>query len=113
MFQLIALFTAMLAAAAVQPKDTPTIETGTLPAAWPTGAHCPEPPFQTHEYNKDFYILRQSGCTNFEKPFLYLLFGRDRALLVDTGAKGADVAAAISNARRRWSTAQPLPAHPS
>jgi len=81
------------------------IETGTLPAGWPTGAHCPEPHFQTHEYNKDLYILRQSGCTNFEKPFLYLLFGRDRALLVDTGAKGADVATAIGEARRRWSAA--------
>jgi hydroxyacylglutathione hydrolase len=81
------------------------IEPGILPSGWPTGTHCPEPPFQAHEYNKDFYILRQSGCTNFEKPFLYLLFGRERALLVDTGAKGGDVATAIGEARRRWSAA--------
>jgi glyoxylase-like metal-dependent hydrolase (beta-lactamase superfamily II) len=48
-----------------------------------------------HAYNHDFYILRQSGRTHFEKPFLYLLFGSNRALLVDTGAPGADVAGTV------------------
>jgi hypothetical protein len=51
------------------------IEGGALPVSWVTGASCPETPaFRIHEYNPDFFILRQSGCTNFEKPFLYLLF---------------------------------------
>ena len=31
-------------------------------------------------------ILRQSIADNYEAPFLYLLFGEDRALLLDTGA---------------------------
>ncbi len=44
------------------------------------------PPFQVHALDKDTYILRQSKCTSFEAPFLYLLFGKDRALLADTGA---------------------------
>jgi hydroxyacylglutathione hydrolase len=101
----IALVLAALAAAPAQTPNATAVESGRLPADWPTGAHCPEPEFQTHEYNGDFYILRQSACTNFEKPFLYLLFGRDRALLVDSGAKGANVAAAIAEARRRWSAA--------
>lgn len=78
------------------------LQAGRLPATWATGASCPEPDFFTHEYNDDLFILRQSGCTNFEKPFLYLLFGRERALLVDTGAKGANVASAIHEARARW-----------
>jgi len=43
-----------------------------------------------HEYNPDFYILRQSGCRHDEKPFLYLLFGSDKALLLDTGAGPAE-----------------------
>jgi hydroxyacylglutathione hydrolase len=34
---------------------------------------------------EDFYILRESGCINAEKPFLYLIFGEDKALLEDTG----------------------------
>jgi hydroxyacylglutathione hydrolase len=88
----------------VQPPAAP-IDGGRLPASWPTGAHCPEPGFQTHDYNKDFVVLRQSGCTNFEKPFLYLIFGRDRAMLVDSGARGADIAAAVAGARGRWAAA--------
>jgi glyoxylase-like metal-dependent hydrolase (beta-lactamase superfamily II) len=87
---------------AVQPGAT-AIERGVLPSTWLTAASCPEPPFRVHEYNSDFYILRQSGCTNFEKPFLYLIFGRERVLLVDTGASGADVRPAIDDVMHRWS----------
>ena len=77
---------------------------GVLPHEWRTsGPKCVEiPEFQVHEYNADFFILRQSGCTNFEKPFLYLLFGNDRALLVDSGAGEVDVAAAVEGVRRHW-----------
>jgi hydroxyacylglutathione hydrolase len=64
------------------------VETGSLPASWITGGpNCLEvPDWQVHQYNPAFFILRESGCTNYEKPFLYLIFGRDRALLVDSGA---------------------------
>ena len=52
-------------------------EPGTLPVAWRTGGpNCMEAPdWQVHEYNADFYILRENGCTHYEKPFLYLIFG--------------------------------------
>ena len=53
--------------------------------------------FQVHAYNDDFYILRQAAYTNYEKPFLYLLFGNDRAILFDTGAGKVNVPAAV-----RW-----------
>src|SRR5260370_846543 len=67
---------------------------GVLPGAWlPGGPKCVErPEFQIHEYNEDLYILRQSGCSNFEKPFLYLLFGKEKALLLYTGAGKNNVA---------------------
>jgi glyoxylase-like metal-dependent hydrolase (beta-lactamase superfamily II) len=52
-------------------------------------------PFHVHEYNADLLIVRQAGCTNFEKPFIYLLFGREKALLIDTGATGADVSIVV------------------
>lgn len=38
-----------------------------------------------HWYDDRTAILRQPLRTNFEAPFLYLLLGRDRALLLDTG----------------------------
>jgi glyoxylase-like metal-dependent hydrolase (beta-lactamase superfamily II) len=64
---------------------------------WITGGpNCLEvPDWQIHEYNPSFYILRQSGCTHYEKPFLYLIFGRERALLVDTGAGASDSARVV------------------
>jgi hydroxyacylglutathione hydrolase len=72
----------------------PNLETGTLPASWITGG--PDcltvPDWQVHQYNPAFFILRESGCTDYEKPFLYLIFGKDRALLVDTGAGPVDTA---------------------
>jgi hydroxyacylglutathione hydrolase len=66
----------------------------TLPKSWITGGpKCLEvPDWQVHEYNPDFYILRESGCTHFEKPFLYLLFGTEKALLQDTGSGNSDAA---------------------
>jgi hypothetical protein len=54
-------------------------------ASEPNGAGL-EPGLQVHEYNDNFYILRESGCINYEMPFLYLIFGDRKALLEDTGA---------------------------
>jgi glyoxylase-like metal-dependent hydrolase (beta-lactamase superfamily II) len=77
-------------------------EPGVLRARWTPGSpDCAgTPPFFVHEYNSTFLILRQSGCTNFEKPFLYLLLGANEAMLVDTGAEGADVSAAVGSLLR-------------
>ena len=94
------VLSSLIASQLAQP-DGGGVERGTLPASWTTGASCPETPaFHTHAYNDDFIILRQSGCTNFEKPFLYLLFGGRSALLVDTGAQSADVSGAVHAAMK-------------
>jgi glyoxylase-like metal-dependent hydrolase (beta-lactamase superfamily II) len=45
-----------------------------------------EPRIQIHRYDEHTVILRQSKSVHYEAPFLYLLFGNDRALLLDTGA---------------------------
>ncbi|MDQ3231356.1 MAG: MBL fold metallo-hydrolase, partial [Pseudobdellovibrionaceae bacterium] len=45
-----------------------------------------QPPIQVHAYNKNLTILRQNKCTNFEAPFIHLIFGAQKALLIDSGA---------------------------
>ena len=63
-------------------------------------------------------MIRQSVKTNFEAPFLYLLFGKDRALLLDTGAGGLKIRPTdrraiatgwprITAPRSRWSSPTP------
>ena len=80
------------------------VRPGVLPRSWlSSGPRCPDTPeFQVHEYNEDLYILRESGCSNYEKPFLYLLFGADKVLLLDTGAGKTDVAAVVKRTIDDW-----------
>ncbi len=63
---------------------------GTFPSAWIHGsANCSnqtDPPIQVHAYGPRTWILRQNKCLNFEAPFMYLMAGNTRALLIDTGA---------------------------
>jgi glyoxylase-like metal-dependent hydrolase (beta-lactamase superfamily II) len=81
-----------------------TVEPGTLPDHWITGGpNCAEiPDWQVYQYNPDFYIIRESGCTNYEKPFLYLIFGKEKALLEDTGAGEADTAHIVQRVMSFW-----------
>jgi len=80
------------------------IRKGNLPLTWNTGGpKCMEmPEWQVHEYNPDLFILRQSGCTDFEKPFLYLLFGKNRALLLDTGSRNGNLVPALQHTIHQW-----------
>lgn len=83
-------------------------ETGVFPREWVHGASCgSEPDLQVHAYNEDLYILRQSKCAIFEAPFLYLIFGEDRALLMDTGATpSVDVRSVVDQIIADWLVAK-------
>lgn len=61
-----------------------------------------EPLTQVQRYDADTYVIRQSIRTNFEGPFLYLFFGKDRALLLDTGAGGLDIRPAVEIVIAEW-----------
>ncbi len=45
-----------------------------------------DPLIQIVQYDRNTWILRQNKCVHYEAPFMYLLVGKNRALLVDTGA---------------------------
>lgn len=49
-----------------------------------------DPAFQVHDYDPDTVIIRENKCINYEAPFIYLLFGRDKVFMLDTGAAPAD-----------------------
>lgn len=71
-------------------------------APWIDGTAASEPQTQTQRYDRDTYVIRQSVKTNFEAPFLYLLFGKDRALLLDTGAGGLKIRPTVDAAIDQW-----------
>jgi glyoxylase-like metal-dependent hydrolase (beta-lactamase superfamily II) len=63
---------------------------GDLGVRWihgrPAARGAGDPPIQVHHYDEHTIILRQSKSVNFEAPFMFLLFGNARALLLDSGA---------------------------
>jgi len=84
--------------------DGGDLERGVLPDKWMTGGpKCMEiPEWQVHEYNPNLYILRQSGCTDAEMPFLFLFFGKDRGLLWDTGSRKGNLGPAFQLVVHDW-----------
>lgn len=69
---------------------------------WNNGTTATEPQTQVQRIDPDTFVIRQSVRTNFEAPFLYLLFGHDRALLLDTGAGGLAIRPAVDAVIARW-----------
>lgn len=45
-----------------------------------------DPAIEVFGYDQSSYILRQNKCQSFEAPFIYVLIGQEKALIVDTGA---------------------------
>ncbi len=80
------------------------LERGVLPEHWLSQKpKCMEiPEWQVHEYNPNFFILRQSPCTDYEKPFIFLFFGKDKALLMDTGSRNGDLVPTLQRTVKNW-----------
>ncbi len=79
------VFGMVLAASSAQSELAP----GSIDIHWNEGAKdckaSPQAPLEVHPYNSQTYILRENLCATFEAPFMYLLIGSTRALLIDTG----------------------------
>lgn len=71
-------------------------------AHWIDGTGSTEPEAQVQRIDADTFVIRQSVRTNFEAPFLYLLFGRDRAILIDTGAGGLAIRPVVDRLITEW-----------
>lgn len=69
---------------------------------WIDGTLPQEPFTQVQQLDEDSFVIRQSVKTNFEAPFLYLLFGRDRALLIDSGAEGGRIRPTVDRLVAQW-----------
>jgi hydroxyacylglutathione hydrolase len=62
---------------------------GSMEGHWNEGAKdckaSPQAPIEVHSYNQQTFIVREDLCATFEAPFMYLLIGSTKALLIDTG----------------------------
>lgn len=79
----------MNAASPAEPaRPTPTARP--LDVDWIHGSPEPkyntDPDIQVFAYDETTFILRQNMAVSFEAPFLFLIFGGSRVLLLDTGA---------------------------
>ena len=58
-------------------------------APWDEGAdNCAQrahKPLEIRRYDEGTYVLRENLCATWEAPFMYLLIGEKKALLIDTG----------------------------
>lgn len=66
-----------------------TIDGGSLTVSWMHGsASCganTDPEIQVHAYNPSVHVIRQNKCRTFEAPFIYVIQGQTKALVLDTG----------------------------
>ena len=81
---------AVLTACSILSSAYSDLVPGTMDVHWNEGskdcAKNPQPPIQVHRYNAETFILRENLCATYEAPFIYLLIGKNKALLIDTGA---------------------------
>jgi len=72
--------------------DAPSggLESGSLTVSWMHGsANCSQntdPEVQVHAYNATVHIIRQNKCKTFEAPFIYIIEGTTKVLMIDSGA---------------------------
>jgi glyoxylase-like metal-dependent hydrolase (beta-lactamase superfamily II) len=69
---------------------------------WINGTDPSEPQMQVQRYDADTYVVRQSVRTSVEAPFIYLFFGADRVLEIDSGAGGLKVRPTIDRVIADW-----------
>ncbi|MFD5074078.1 MBL fold metallo-hydrolase [Streptomyces sp. NPDC058371] len=103
---------------APRPQDIGTTASGgprTLDVRWihgsPSAKHNTDPDIQTHAYDEHTVVMRQNKAVDYEAPFMYLLFGDARAVLVDTGATASaehfPLRRVVDGLMEKWLAAHP------
>ena len=90
---------------------------GDLEVAWIHGSARrrlrTDPPLQVHPYDEHTYVLRQSKDVTYEAPFVVLMFGAERALLLDSGATAdGTVRETVDGLIASWLDRHPRPGYP-
>ena len=71
---------------------------------------------QVHRYNEHTFILRQNPAIHWEAPFMYLLMGEERAVLLDAGATEEaeyfPLRQVVDRVINRWQQANGVPKMP-
>jgi len=70
--------------------------------AWNSGKKANESTLQVQQIDANTFAIRQSLRTSFEAPFMYLIFGEKKVLLIDTGAEGVDLRGEIDKQIENW-----------
>jgi len=77
--------------------------------------HNADPDIQVHEYDEHTFILRQNMAINYEAPFMFLMFGNTRAVLIDTGATESaeffPLRRVVDELAERWLALHPRESH--
>jgi len=69
---------------------------------WNSGLGRVEPPLQVQFIDQNTVAIRQSLKTSFEAPFIFLIFGEDKVLLIDTGAGNINLRTVIDELIAQW-----------
>lgn len=104
-FALASALAALLLAPALRAALPPVL----FAQPWIDGTPANEPEMQVQKLDADTFVIRQSVKTNFEAPFLYLIFGTKRVLLIDSGAGGLKIRPTIDRLIGEWLAAHHRP----
>lgn len=99
------LASVVLASCGTAPTISEAPNSSLFQTSWNSGSDADEPAFHVQNVDRNTIAIRQSLRTTFEAPFLYLLFGEDRALLIDTGVEGSDLRTEIDRHISAWAAA--------
>ena len=71
---------------ALVPTEVQT-KTSVFQQKWRSGGSpCQEAHYQVQSFGKNQFTIRQSKCLHYEAPFIHVIVGKDKILVMDTGA---------------------------